>query len=83
MKYFKFNVVSGLEHLITENNFWKYPIYIYIDGMYAASLNPKYLSLSEIEGLFSGDEETARLVINNYAEALKSVASNIQYLINK
>ena len=82
-KYSNFSVITKLEFPITEDNFWKYPIYIYKNGRYQTSLNPRYLSLSGIEDIFSGVEKTACLAISNYAETLKSIASSIQYIINE
>jgi hypothetical protein len=83
VKYSNFSVITKLECPITENNFWKYPLYIYKEGRYQTGLSPRYFSLPEVEDIFSGDEEAACLAISNYAKTLRSVASNIQSIINK
>lgn len=83
IKYSNFSVITKLECPITEDNFWKYPVHIYKGGKYQTSLSSRYFSLSEVKDIFSGDEEAACLAINNYAEKLRSIASNIQSIINK
>ena len=83
IKYSTFSLQTRLELPVTENNFWKYPIFIYKDGKFQTGLSPRYLSLPEVEDLLSGDEETACLAISNYAETLRKIASSIQNIINK
>ena len=83
IKYSNFSVVTKLEGPITEDNFWKYPIFIYKDERYQAGLSPRYFSLPEVEDIFSGNEEAACLAISNYAETLRKTASSIQNIINK
>lgn len=83
IKYSNFSVITKLEGPITEDNFWKYPLYIYKEGEYQTALSPRYFSLPEVEDIFSGDEEVACLAISNYAETLRKTASSIQNIINK
>ena len=83
IKYSTFSLKTRLELPVTEDNFWKYSISIYKDGIFQAGLSPRYLSLPEVEDLLSGDEEAACLAINNYVEILRSKASIIQQAINK
>lgn len=81
IKYSNFSVQTKLELPVTEDNYWKYPIYVYRGSIYGVNILPHYLSMPQVEDILSGDEEVACIAIEYYIKSLREAVSELQYII--
>lgn len=66
IKYSNFTVVTRLNEPVTVENFFKFPIDIYVGTEVELTLQPEEVFKQEVENILSGDESLAKEALANY-----------------
>ena len=76
VQYKEWQVECYNDEPVTEDNYFKYDIYINtVDGKYVMTIHKQVLYLSDAEGLLSDDEALAQ-------QALDNIIHNMEYELN-